>query len=147
MTAQTSLAVATALVLAGCGSSAAPSGPSATPDTGSLGSPLGSGSLDPDPIGALCVAERLASQGDRRGAGAEFVDGAHTSIHALAAELQTAGRAPEAARLLESKQRVEAALRGGVGPGDLARLFASLRAEDLEALAAAGSPVPTGGCA
>ena len=64
--------------------------------------------------GALCAALALAASGDDVGARAAFMDGAHDELHELASTVEERDRAAAAA-LLESKQRVEAAIVEGTG--------------------------------
>ena len=81
----------------------------------------------------LCDAVAEAAGGDAAAARAAFFDGAHQPLHELAAETAERDRAV-AARLLEAKQAVEAALDDT--NGDLERAFDQLVAATTDALGA-----------
>lgn len=63
----------------------------------------------------VCAAASAADAGDREAAERHFVDEAHAPLHDLAAAAGTRDRGA-AGRLLEAKQRVEAAVEAGVTP-------------------------------
>lgn len=86
-------------------------------------------------IEALCEAEAAGEAGDATAAEAAFEDRAHDGLHALAAEVQERDRAA-AARLLEAKQAVESALRGGGPAPDLGALLGDLEEAARAALGA-----------
>lgn len=81
---------------------------------------------------ALCDSLRAAEAGDSATAEARFTD-AHGGLHDLAAAVQDEDRAL-AARLLEAKEKVEAA---DAGPQDR-RVLVTIVAESIEA--AGGAP-------
>lgn len=76
---------------------------------------------------ALCDSARAAEAGDSATAEARFID-AHGGLHDLAAAVEAEDRGL-AARLLEAKEKVEAA---GAGPEER-RDLAALAAEAIEA--------------
>lgn len=117
-------AVATAALTTGCGDDSG--SPATTPDAGV--------------VAALCAASDRARTGDGGGARTIFFDRAHDALHQLAADVSDDDRAAEA-RLLEAKQRVEAALSAASTPQLAADLDALAHAA-AEAVEANGDPRP-----
>ncbi|MGH2683509.1 MAG: hypothetical protein ACRDIX_09790 [Actinomycetota bacterium] len=94
-------------------------------------------------LGALCRAADFARGGDLFEARRTFQDQAHAFLHELAARGETRAR-PAVARLLEAKQRVEAALgAGGNGaPAEVGVLLESLEVATRELAGALDTPAP-----
>jgi hypothetical protein len=90
-------------------------------------------------VEGLCRATDLARGGDVAGASGVFQDRSHEYLHVLADDLMDVDRAA-AARLLEAKQRVEAAFGdpGSADPEGTAALLSDLQSALAEAATAAG---------
>ncbi len=106
-----------------------------------------SGSADPldEAVAGLCEATTLAEDGDVAAAAAVFQDRSHEYLHELADQLSDQDRAATA-RLLEAKQRVEAAFADSetADPAETANLLRDLQAALSEAATAASLDPP--GC-
>ena len=74
----------------------------------------------------VCAAASAADAGDREAAERHFVDEAHGPLHDLAAAAGTRDRAA-AGRLLEAKQRVEAAVESDARDLELTGLVSTTR--------------------
>ena len=74
----------------------------------------------------VCAAASAADAGDRDAAERHFVDEAHTPLHDLAEAAGTRDRAA-AGRLLEAKQRVEAAVEADAPDLELTGLVSTTR--------------------
>ena len=74
----------------------------------------------------VCAAASSADAGEREAAERHFVDEAHAPLHDLAAAAGTRDRAA-AGRLLEAKQRVEAAVENDAPDLQLASLVSTTR--------------------
>ena len=93
----------------------------------------------------LCQARSVAEAGDVQGASAVFQSRAHAELHTLADRLSGTDR-EAAARLLEAKQRVEAALAGPATTGPAAAgLISALEAEVQSAAESLGQDPPACG--
>jgi hypothetical protein len=125
------LVAAVTLVAAGCAEPSRGSATSAPPPDLSAA------------LAGLCRAEDLARAGDLRNARATFEDQAHAYLHELAADAESRARAA-VGRLLEAKNRVEAALRGEAdqAPAEVGARLATLEAVTREVAAALGTPAP-----
>lgn len=90
-------------------------------------------------VEGLCEATTLAQGGDVEAAAEVFQDRSHEYLHVLADDLSDRDRA-SAARLLEAKQRVEAAFGDPIsaGPQETAALLRDLQSALGEAATAAG---------
>lgn len=113
-----------AVALAGCTSSTSP--PRGPADGGGLGD-------------ALCAATDAETAAEAR---ASFAP-AHDPLHELARELQSADARTVAARLLEAKQRVEAAVADELPLPDLAPRLEELLTAVTEATTELDRPTPT----
>lgn len=100
-----------AVLLPGCNNGAAEPRPSASGPSGSLG--IITAGAAAEAVGAICG---LLDTTDRDEANALFFDGAHQTLHVLAAATEVVDRVP-AAGLLEAKQAVEADLQADGLPG------------------------------
>ena len=116
--------LALALALAGCTSS-----------TSSPTEPVAGGRLG----GALCTAAGAETVTDARTAFAT----AHDGLHTLARDLQAADERHVAARLLEAKQRVEAAVADELPLDELTPRLEELLAAVSEASTQLDRPTPT----
>ena len=93
----------------------------------------------------LCQARAVAEAGDVEGASAVFQSRAHAELHSLADRLSATDR-EAAARLLEAKQRVEAAFASPTTSGPAAAgLIAALEAEVQHAAEVLGQVQPVCG--
>lgn len=89
----------------------------------------------------LCAASSEAAEGSVEDAGDVFYDRSHQGLHDLAAQASDEDRAA-VTRLLETKQRVEALLRGGASPGELRSQLRRLLDAASEAARAIDVPPP-----
>jgi hypothetical protein len=105
----------------------------------------GAAPLD-EAVGGICEATTLAEDGDVAAASVVFQDRSHEYLHELADQLSDQDRAATA-RLLEAKQRVEAAFADpeAADPADTANLLRDLQAALSEAATAAGLEPPACG--
>jgi hypothetical protein len=94
-------------------------------------------------LAGLCRAEDLARRGDVFEARRAFLNRSHAFLHQLAARGNEPAR-PAVARLLEAKQRVEAALGpdGNESPAQLANLFRELEVATRALASALGTAAP-----
>ncbi len=93
----------------------------------------------------LCEARAAAEAGDVLGASTIFQSRTHGELHSLGDRLSTTDR-EAAARLLEAKQRVEAAFADpAASPTAVAGLISSLEAEVASAAEALGQERPACG--
>lgn len=119
-----------ALVIASACAGAREANPGASPEPVEASAPA--------LLADLCAAQEASA--DPTAARTAFAR-AHGPLHDLARDVQTRDR-QRAARLLEDKQRVEAALEGSLGPGELSGPLADLVESGRRALEAVGSPAP-----
>jgi hypothetical protein len=93
----------------------------------------------------LCDARTLAEAGDVQSAADTFQGRSHAELHSLAERLSATDR-DAAARLLEAKQRVEAAFANpGASPAALVAPLSALEAEVTNAATALGLDRPVCG--
>lgn len=94
----------------------------------------------------LCDSRAIAEAGDVQGASDVFQGRAHAELHSLADRLSSTDR-EAAARLLEAKQRLEAAFASpaAVSPAAVAGLISALEAEVADAAEALGQDRPVCG--
>lgn len=131
-------ALVMSLVLTGCGG--AEPAPGADGPTIQVGGEKVPEAWLTDALHHLCLARDEAP--DRpRAAGDRFFDRSHEALHTIARALEDSDR-PLAGRLLEDKQRVEAALRGLASGDRVAEDLGRLVAVTAAALARLEVPLP-----
>lgn len=94
-------------------------------------------------LDGLCRAEELAREGDVFEARRTFQNQSHAFLHELAARGNERARAA-VARMLEAKQRVEAALgpEGNEAPAEVAGLLRNLEVATRDVSSALGTTAP-----
>lgn len=104
--------------------------------------PVADGSA-PSDLAGVCAALSAAERGDRAGAEREFLGQAHEALHDLASDLDGADRRDLAARLLETKNRVESDLATDTASDqDLATRISDVLTVVRDARSALDRPVP-----